>query len=643
MRSYVRRDLVRNPRRTLASLVGVALGVGLFSALLFFIDASAATLTKRAIAPVSIDMQRVLSTPLGRQLSLMESASPVGAPAAGQDVHITLTVVNDGTDPANDVVVNDEPAPPLAYVGGTTTLDGSALADVDGRSPLAQGLGRTGLDIGAVPAHAMVTLTYIARAPAGGRAPTDIAFRGTVSSREELVPIAANAAPATTLDQLARAIGAIAGVEGADTLSFVDLPAGSLRAGGERVQAPVRVFAFDRTYVEHYPSIRLVAGGFAPGAVLLSAEADRAVGVAADGAIELQLPGATAPLSLPVSGVADLGQAKPLFSSRKATRFEDFLYVPNVVVVTPAMFEAVVVPAFQSAHAKRGDIIRSAPVREVDVRVNRSLLHRNPSRALAQTTAIAASVQAVASDQDHLIDNISNTLQVAQDDAAVGRRMFLFLGLPAVLLASVLATYASSVHAGAQRREHATLRLHGADAKVLLRVVALQSLALAIVGAAIGAGFGYLSVAVTLGSDEVRAAGARDLVTSGLAALGLGVLTTGLALYVPTRRSLTREVAIERRELVVERDSRWRRWRVDVVVLVAAAVAEIVAFRAGAFDAPSGSVLAGKGVSLPSHLLLAPMLIWLGGTLLVARAVTSLIARLRTPAPPQFGPSVPGI
>ena len=123
MRSYVRRDLVRNPRRTLASLVGVALGVGLFSALLFFIDASAATLTKRAIAPVSIDMQRVLSTPLGRQLSLMESASPVGAPAAGQDVHITLTVVNDGTDPANDVVVNDEPAPPLAYVGGTTTLD----------------------------------------------------------------------------------------------------------------------------------------------------------------------------------------------------------------------------------------------------------------------------------------------------------------------------------------------------------------------------------------------------------------------------------------------------------------------------------------------------------------------------------------
>ena len=94
MRSYVRRDLVRNPRRTLASLVGVALGVGLFSALLFFIDASAATLTKRAIAPVSIDMQRVLSTPLGRQLSLMESASPVGAPAAGQDVHITLTVVN---------------------------------------------------------------------------------------------------------------------------------------------------------------------------------------------------------------------------------------------------------------------------------------------------------------------------------------------------------------------------------------------------------------------------------------------------------------------------------------------------------------------------------------------------------------------
>ena len=69
MLSYVWRDLVRNPRRTLASLAGVVLGVGLFSGVLFFIDGSGATLTQRAVAPLAIDMQRVLTSPLGRRLT----------------------------------------------------------------------------------------------------------------------------------------------------------------------------------------------------------------------------------------------------------------------------------------------------------------------------------------------------------------------------------------------------------------------------------------------------------------------------------------------------------------------------------------------------------------------------------------------
>ena len=50
MRSYVWRELVRNPRRTLAALAGVTLGVGLFSGVLFFADGSGATLTARAVS-----------------------------------------------------------------------------------------------------------------------------------------------------------------------------------------------------------------------------------------------------------------------------------------------------------------------------------------------------------------------------------------------------------------------------------------------------------------------------------------------------------------------------------------------------------------------------------------------------------------
>ena len=99
MLSYVWRDLVRNPRRTLASLVGVILGVGLFSGVLFFIDGSSATMTQRAIDPLAIDMQRVLTSPLSGGLRLEERLSAPSALRPGQRAKITLTVITTASSP----------------------------------------------------------------------------------------------------------------------------------------------------------------------------------------------------------------------------------------------------------------------------------------------------------------------------------------------------------------------------------------------------------------------------------------------------------------------------------------------------------------------------------------------------------------
>src|SRR5207244_7607700 len=90
MWGYARRDLTRNPRRTLASVVGVALGVGLFSAVLLFIDTSAATMTQRAIAPLTLDMQRVLASPYARHLHLDATIAGSGALPAGSEAEVTL-------------------------------------------------------------------------------------------------------------------------------------------------------------------------------------------------------------------------------------------------------------------------------------------------------------------------------------------------------------------------------------------------------------------------------------------------------------------------------------------------------------------------------------------------------------------------
>ena len=47
-------------------------------------------------------------------------------------------------------------------------------------------------------------------------------------------------------------------------------------------------------------------------------------------------------------------------------------------------------------------------------------------------------------------------------------------------------------------------------------------------------------------------------------------------------------------------------------------------------------------MSLPSHLLLAPLVAWLGGMLLSVRVFQAIASRLPVPAPPRFGPLVRG-
>jgi len=642
--TYARRDLIRNPRRTLASLAGVVLGVGLFSGVLFFIDGSAASMTERAIAPLALDMQRVLTSPLGEGVRLDQRLSTVGRLRAGEQTRVTLTVRNRGVAPANEVVVNDKLVGALEYVPGTATRGGRPIPDAAGESPFAHGPAQIGYNVGTVPPGQTVELSYLTRARRAVPAASKLQLRGTISTREDLVPDPANAPPLVALDALRERIAAIPGVTAADELSFADLPPGTLRSGRVTVSRAVRVFGFDRAYAEHYPSIQLAVGSFEPDSALISAEASRDLGTGLGGTVEVALPGGARPLELTVGGIVDLSRAKPLFNSRKGSKLEDFLYVPDSIVVSPALFRERVIPAFRAASAARKTLrLKNPPILEVDVLVERSRLNSDPASALRQTQEIAKAIKEVAPEQDYLLDNVSNTLRVARADAAVAKRMFLFLGLPGLLLAAFLAAYAGSILASTQRREQANLRLRGAHRGHLMRILAYRTAAVAGAGSILGTLAGFASAAAVLGPSALLEAAPGELVISALVATGAGVLATGLALYVPGHSSLSREVSGERREMAVEHSPAWRRLRLDYGMVAVATVAAVIALRRGAFDTPAGSVSAGKATSLPSHLLLLPLSAWFAGTLLSVRAFEGIATRLPVTAPPRFGPLVTGI
>jgi len=618
----------------------MTLGIGLFSAVLFFIDGSSATMTARAIAPLPLDMQRVLADPLGNQVRLTERVD-ASRLEPGDHARVTLVLKNNSARAANEVVIRDEPPAPLSYVPDSTTIDGTPMPDLAGDFPLAQGEAKLGLNLGTVPAKTEVTVTYEVVAGSAVES-AQLGPHATFSTREIADPIKANASEPLSLSELARRIGDIPGVARSDQLSFVDLAPGSLSSGASRPTEPVRVFGFDQQYLEHDPSISIASGSYEPGSGLLSAEAARTLRVDLGDVVRVWLPGLSKPVGVRISGIADLSRAKSIFYSRQGKQLEQFVYVRNSVVVEPEMFTTVIVPAYQKVTTTPGTTLRSQPILEVDIGVERKLLDADPGTALAQTRTVAGSVNTIAPGQDELIDNISNALEVAREDAAVAKRMFVFLGVPGLVLAAFLTWYAGGVLASALRREQAILRIRGANRHHLLRMHALRTVILAVAGSVLGVALGLASTAAVLSADALASASTGSLITSALLGSGCGLLATGAALYGAGRGAIRRDISEERAQLL-SRPPLWRRFFLDFAILAVVAYVEWRAVRQGAFEGFRGSVYYGRSISLQLHLVVVPIGIWVGGVLVLGRVVELLFAHLPLPPHHRFGRPLPGL
>lgn len=620
---FVFADLTRNLPRTLAAMVGVILGVGLFSAVLFFVDGLSASLSQRAVAGLPIDMQHILTDPVAGDLEMRLAVSPGGPVAPGSMVEVTIEIANAAAVPAHEVTLRSAPPSEFDFVDGSAVLDGVPLPA--GSNPLRHGISAMGLNVGTLDPGQRLRLSYTARANAVATAsPED--FAGSFSTREAFIPVPANRDPETDISELAAAIAGIDGVAAAQPVLLADLPAGALAAGG-RGTGPVRVFGFAPGYLRLDPSARIIAGASAPGKAMLSAEAAVALDVAPGDRVTLALPDGTT-LGIEVAAVLDLTGAKALFASRRGADLEAFVYTPDAVVLDLDVFTDRVLPAFAAAASTRGGLLFGPPIREIDIRVDRERLNADPETALAQTRDIAAAVRALSERRDFLLDNVSNTLAVAAIDAQVVKRMFVFLGLPGALLAALLAAYAGLVLGGAQRRERATLRIRGAGRSDLLKMLALRVSFMAVIGTLAGTALGLATAAATLGPDALARVQAALLVGSALLSGIVGTAATGAALYLTGRRSIDREINVDRAELERSTPSLWRRWP-EVWLLVVVAAITLVAFKLSAFEGTPGSVYVGRPVSLPLWLLVLPIGVWLAGTLLAGRVVGAVLGQPR--------------
>jgi putative ABC transport system permease protein len=616
-------------------VVGVALGVGLFASIAFFIDGSAASMTQRAVATLPLDMEVTLSSPLASSLTLKETLATTNQSLAnGDTVTANLVVTNESSTPATAVVIKDEPAVPLSYLPNSTKLNGVLVPDdEEGKALLLSG----GVTIASLAPKASATITYQARATSPVPTIRALAYRGTVSSAQDPQPTNANGPSPLTLDDLMAPITKLRDVSSADPLMFVDLPPGLVRSGSSVIQNQVRIYGLNLLYQVRYPTFSLTSGTFSPDGAVLSVEASKVLSAQVGKPVDLYLPGRPQPMRLNTSGVADLSNSPQLFNSRLSDSLGDFTYLPYVVIVSPETFQSSVIPALRLDAGAARPILKNPPVMELDVRVDRTALNSDPATALRRTQGLRRSIERIAPGQLFVIDTISSTLTVAKTDALVGKILFLFLGLPGVLLAAYLAGYAGSLLAQAQRREQATLRARGAQPGHLNWLLAYSTLWVAGLGSAIGLTLGVGAMIQIFGMQSLTTIDRRELELSAAAAAAAGLLSTTLALYLPGWRALSREVTEERRELEADRPAAWLRLRLDLVLIAVALIVEAVTYVSGGFRPVTAEASQGETLSLSFYMLLAPLAAWFGAVLLGVRIFLALTSRIPNPRRASFG------
>ena len=403
-------------------------------------------------------------------------------------------------------------------------------------------------------------------------------------------------------------------------------------APGTPGQVTARLFAVDATYIAQHPWVRVVSGGLAGGALL-----DQAVRASPAfknaSSVTISLPGDAPPLALaaPVGGTVDLRQATTWFSIPYGDVQGDIVTVPRAIVVDYATFERAVLPTLRDWASKGGlppfdpgSSELPAASLEAHVAVDHAAYPPDPSRALIWSAGLQRTLERRAAGGVYVADNAAEALAQSQDDATNAKILFLLLGLPGVLSAAGVGLASASALVEAHRREEALLRLRGATSGEIALLAVTQAAVAGVVGFALGLLVAVAAASALVGRPVWQNVPARDLGQAALLAFAAGALVTAVRLFRLWRAGRRSEVAFERRLLQLGWEPLWRRAHLDVIAIVIGAAILLIDYLSGGLtQAP----IEGTTLALAFYVLLAPIALWLGASLLAIRGALALLAR----------------
>jgi putative ABC transport system permease protein len=413
-----------------------------------------------------------------------------------------------------------------------------------------------------------------------------------------------------------RTIGAAPGVAidlpvgFADTTGFRARTAGSVQATG-----PGKVLGLPDGYASTFPGeIRYLVG--ARSGALLAQQTAANLHATVGTTIRVGRPG-LAPADVTVDGIVDLPNADSLFQAVGAPSGSGLAAPPDNVLLLPAA----------EWHRLFDPVARAHPaaVREqVHVQLA-TTLSQDPSAAFAQVTSLAKNVEARLAGAGVVGDNLGVRLDAARTDSLYAQLLFLFLGIPAVVLACLICAVVGASGADRRRREQALLRVRGAAPGRLVRLATAEAVVVATAGLAVGLAGAWAAGRLAFGTLGLGATTGQRLLWAGAAAV-LGAGLAFAAIVLPARRD-ARTITVRSATAAVGRPATplWARLHLETVLLVAGALVYWQVVKSGyqVVLAPEGMVT----LSVNYVSFLGPFLLWIGAALVAWRVAVWILSK----------------
>jgi putative ABC transport system permease protein len=409
----------------------------------------------------------------------------------------------------------------------------------------------------------------------------------------------------TTHARVLQTVQSTPGVSTALEVAYADVSALSARvAGTVRTTGPGKVLALPADYATSFPGeIRYLVG--ARSGVLLAQQTAANLGAAVGSTVTIVRPGQPK-ANVTVDGIVDLPAADSLFQSIGVGPGAGPTAPPdNVVLLSTDNWRA---------------LFAAAPSGSTWTQIHVGLDHvlpGDPGAAFAAVTGQAKHLEAALAGGGLVGDNLSARLGAARSDAIYAQLLFLFLGLPGVIIAGLLTAAIASSGRERRRREQALLRVRGASPRQIVHLATYEALLTGTIGTALGLIAASIAGWLAFGTARFGATGGQTVAWAAFSVLvgfGLSYLTVVLPAWRDSRSLTVRAAQVA---IGSSRRPTWQHLYLDVICLGVGGLIYWQAIRGG-----YQVVLAPEGVptiSVNYFTLLTPMLFWLGAALLTWR------------------------